>query len=80
MLLLLRADVDSPPDWVGDIDVLVGDVSDFTGAFISWVGLNVNSFQRSGKFDISKHDVSNAAVVEVWRNGADTHSNAQVDM
>lgn len=80
LLLLLRTDVDSPPDWVGDIDVFVGNVPDFTRAGISWVSFDVNCFQGSGEFDISEHDVSHTGMLGVGRNRADAHSDTQVDV
>jgi len=80
LLLLLRTDVDSPPDWVGDVDVLVGNISDFSRAFISWVSLNINCFQRSGEFDVSKDNISDTVVILVRRNRPNTHSNTQVNI
>jgi len=80
LLLLLRTDVDAPPDWVRDINVLVGNVSNFTRACISWISFDINGFQRSGEFDVSEHDVSNTAMLEVGRNRADAHSDTQVDV
>ena len=77
LLLLLWADVDAPPNRVVHADTIVRDVRDNTVSHLTWVGLDIDCFQRILEVNVLKSDVLYARIVLVRRNGADRHANAK---
>jgi len=62
-LHLLRTNVNIPPNWEVDGDVVVHDVSDLSCTFRAWICLDIEGFERILKLDISELDSSDATMV-----------------
>ena len=87
LLLLLRSDVDAPPDWPVNLEVVVKDVSDFTtrardhGFCLTWVVLDVDRFEGMVHFDVHELNISNAAVKPFYRcDCANCHTHSEPDI
>ena len=68
LVLLLWTNVDRPPDWSEDLQVLVEDICDLTAGAgkhrfrISWVRLHVDSLERMVELGVAECDVVDAVV------------------
>lgn len=79
LLLLLWPDVDTEPDRVVDLYVLVEDVSDLSGAVDSWISLDINCLHGIFKVDILESHASDASMGVLWRHRANGGSYAEHD-
>jgi hypothetical protein len=75
----LGTNVDVPPDWEMDLDPFINNISDLTST-ISWVGLDVDCFERVLKLDIVEVNPSDASMVLRGRNRSDCHTNTKFDI
>lgn len=74
---MLRADVDSPPDWRRHRDVLVDDVGDEAAACVAWVCFDVDALKRILHLDIPKGDIPDTPKTLRRRHRAYGHANSQ---
>ena len=86
LLLLLRADVDTPPDRSMHVHIRIRNVDDLARAcsallrrvfVVAWISLDVDSLQWIFLLNFLEADVTHTAVVEVRRHGADGHADAK---
>jgi len=82
--LLLWTDVNTPPNWIMNFDVLIKDICDFSALivpilWISWVSLDVNCFEWIMEFDVSISDSIDAVVLGMWGNSANCHSSTEIN-
>jgi len=83
-MLLLRTDVNVPPNWVVYLNVLVEDVRDDSSLtrrqvlclVAIWILLDINSFERTFKSHILKSNVFYASEITSGGNGTDCHTNS----
>jgi len=83
-MLLLRTDVNVPPNWVVYLNVLVEDVGDDSSLtrrqvlclVAIWILLDINSFERTFKSHILEGNVFHASEIASGGNGTDCHTNS----
>lgn len=63
LLHLLRADIDVPPNWEMNRDIVVLNVSDLSGANRSWISLDIDRLERVLKLNVSEGHSSDTAVI-----------------
>ena len=68
LVLLLRANVDVPPDGLNDSHVFIEDVLDDSIANMAWVGLNIDRLNRGVEHDVLEGHVSDAREVSIGRH------------
>jgi hypothetical protein len=56
------------------MNVFVQDVLDDTISMVSWVWLDVNTFNWIVHLDVSHGDISHTLMVGAWWNGTDSHT------
>ena len=79
-MLLLRTDVDRPPDWFVHHDVFVSDSSNEPITNISRVRLDVDTLQRHVHDDVFECNVSDTGMTFTWRHRAHSQSNTVGNM
>lgn len=83
LVLLLRSNIDCPPDGVVDLEVVIEDVRDFTAGAgkhrigLAWVILNIDSLERMVTLDVEELDIAHAAIICMGDNRADSHTNTE---
>ena len=70
LLLLLRSQIDSPPDWSPHDDIFVVDVFDLAWPLIAWVCFQIDSLKRFIKYSVNKGHISHTVMLEVGWNTA----------
>jgi len=82
LILLLRSNVNIPPNWVVDLNVLVQDVGNYSSLsriqvlclVAIWILLDINSFEGSVESHIMECNVVYASEVTSGGNRADCHT------
>ena len=86
LLLLLKADVDTPPDRFMDLQILVKDIRNLTAGSrphcfsMTRIVLNIDSLEGVVERVIRECDITNAIVSIMWDDGANSHSDTEPDV
>lgn len=65
LLLLLWPNVNSKPNRIVDLDVLICDVFDFSSSIVSWVSLHINGFHWEGEVHVFEMDSSDTVMSHI---------------
>ena len=74
LFLLLRTDVDTPPDRHVYLKIFIENVCDLSVSIVTWVGLDIDSLKWLLKRHVSEGNVSNAGMLRVRRYRSDGHT------
>ena len=83
LVLLLRSNIDCPPDGIVDLEVVIEDVRDFTARAgehrigLAWVVLNIDRLEGMVTLDVEELDVTHATIICMRDNRADSHTDTE---
>ena len=83
LVLLLRSNIDCPPDGIVDLEVVIEDVRDFTARAgehrigLAWIVLNIDRLERMVTLDVEELDVTHATIICMRDNRADSHTDTE---
>lgn len=78
LFLLLRTDVDTPPDRHVYLKIFVKNVCYLSVSNVTWVGLDIHSLEWLLKINISEGYISNAGMLNVRRHRSNGHTDTPV--